>query len=171
MLASRLAERTGLPLIHLDALYWRAGWRETPAQEWEETVDQLVRQEAWVMDGNYGGTLDRRLHAADTVIFLDLPRWTCLSRVVKRRVQFHGRSRPDMAEGCSERLSWEFLRWIWNYPKDRRPALLRKLAEHARRKNVTVLRSPRAVERFLESLPGGPSNQQGQGSPATGRPR
>lgn len=151
--ARRVAERTGLPLIHLDALYWRAGWQETPKQEWAETVEQLVRQDAWVMDGNYGGTLDRRLEAADTVIFLDLPRWICLHRVVKRRIRFHGRSRPDMAEGCSEQLSWEFLRWIWSYPKDRRPKLLSKLEEHARGRNMVILRSPSAVERFLESLP------------------
>jgi adenylate kinase family enzyme len=152
-LARRLADRTGLPLVHLDALYWRAGWQETPKQEWAQTVEQIIQQNAWVMDGNYGGTLERRLEAADTVIFLDLSRWICLGRVVKRRIQFHGRSRPDMAEGCSEQLNWEFLRWIWSYPKEKRPRLLKKLEDVAREKDVVILRSPEEVEQFLASLP------------------
>lgn len=152
-LARRLADRTGLPLVHLDALYWMSGWRAPPKQEWARTVGHLVRQDAWVMDGNYGGTLDRRLAASDTVIFLDLSRWICLRRAVKRRIQFHRRSRPDRAEGCSEQLSWEFLRWIWNYPKEQRPRLLTKLGELAREKTIVVLRSPAEVERFLASLP------------------
>lgn len=101
-LARRLADRIGLPLVHLDPLYWRAGWRETPKEEWAQTVERLVQQDDWVIDGNYGGTLDQRLEAADTVIFLDFSRWICLRRAVKRRIQFHGRSCPDMAEGCSE---------------------------------------------------------------------
>lgn len=106
-----------------------------------------------MLDGNYGGTLDRRLEPADTVIFLDLSRWICLRRAVKRRLRFHGRSRPDMAAGCPERLNWEFLRWIWNYPRENRPSLLGKLDRLASDKKVVTLRSPVEVERFLASLP------------------
>jgi hypothetical protein len=80
--AARLAERTGLPLIHLDAMYWRPGWVKTPKDEWSRTVDRLLTRDRWVMDGNYAGTLDRRLAACDTVIFLDLPRTVCLWRAV-----------------------------------------------------------------------------------------
>jgi adenylate kinase family enzyme len=167
-LARRLADRTGLPLVHLDALFWRAGWRKTSKQEWTRTVEELVQRDAWVMDGNYGGTLDRRLEAADTVIFLDLSRWTCLRRAVKRRIQFHGRSRPDVAKGCSEQLTWEFLRWVWNYPKKHRPKLLTKLAELASDKNVVVLRSPAEVEGFLTSLPSRAAEQGVAGDVRTG---
>lgn len=151
VLARRLAGRTGLPLIHLDTLYWRPGWEETPKDEWEATVREFVDADRWIMDGNYGGTLDIRLAAADTVILLDLPRLTCLRRVVRRRFQFHGRSRPDVAGGCTERLNLAFLYWIWSYPKARRPKLLNKLESLGRDKNVIILRSPAEVERFLAS--------------------
>ena len=77
-LARRIAARTGLPLIHLDALYWKPGWVETPAAPWRETVAGLLQRDTWVMDGNYGGTLDLRLAACDTAIFLDLPPRICL---------------------------------------------------------------------------------------------
>src|SRR5215218_8542893 len=97
--AARLAERTGLPLIHLDAEYWRPGWTGSPKREWLEKVERLTGGDEWIMDGNYGGTLQKRLAAADTVIFLDLPRIVCLARVVRRRLRFHGRTRPDMTPG------------------------------------------------------------------------
>jgi adenylate kinase family enzyme len=149
--AARLAERTGLPLIHLDACYWQPGWVETPGEAWRERVEQLVGEDAWIMDGNYGGTLERRLAAADTVIFLDLPRLVCLARVVRRWIRFRGRSRPDMSAGCPERLSWEFLRWIWTYPAERRPRILQQLAELRPDQRAIVLRSAAETEAFLVS--------------------
>lgn len=151
-LAAHLGERTGLPVVHLDALYWRAGWVETSKHEWTRTVEALVERDAWIMDGNYEGTLDLRLAACDTVVFLDTPRLVCLWRVIKRRVRFHRRTRPDMTEGCGERLTWEFVRWIWTYPQERRPRLLEKLAAVADEKQVVVLTSPSEVERYLVEL-------------------
>ena len=73
--ASKLSKRTGLPLIHLDSLYWRPGWIETSTAEWDQTIEHLLGRDTWIMDGNYGRTLERRLAACDTVIFLDLPLW------------------------------------------------------------------------------------------------
>ena len=150
--AARLGERTGLPVIHLDALFWRAGWQETPREEWAARVDELLARGEWIMDGNYGGTMERRLAACDTVVFLDFPRALCLWRVVKRRTRFRGRSRPDMAEGCRERLNLEFVRWIWTYPRAKRPGVLKRLSELSEGQRVVVLSSPREARRFLEAL-------------------
>jgi adenylate kinase family enzyme len=151
-LAVRLGERTGLPVVHLDRLYWRPGWVPTPRDEWPRTVAALLARDRWVMDGNYGGTLDQRLRACDTVVFLDLPRAVCAWRVVGRALRFRGRSRPDMGEGCPERVTYEFLRWIWHYPRRARPEVLRKLAALAADKTVVVLRSDAEVERFVGGL-------------------
>ena len=147
--ARRLGARTGLPVIHLDARYWRAGWEPTPPDEWHEVVRELVAREAWVMDGNYGGTLDARLAACDTVIFLDLPRLVCLWRVVRRWARHRGGTRPDMAPGCNEQISLEFIRWIWGYPTRQRPAILRRLSTLSVGQRAVVLRSAADVERFL----------------------
>jgi adenylate kinase family enzyme len=151
-LARRIGSRLGLPVIHLDAMHWSAGWVETPAETWAERVAELVAGDAWVIDGNYGGTFDIRFRAADAIIFLDLPRWLCLWRVVRRWVRYRGRSRPDMAPGCPERLDLEFVRWIWTYPARRRPALLERLAREGPDKDVYRLGSPRAVEEFVARL-------------------
>ena len=100
--SKRLGEVLNLPVIHLDALYWRAGWQPTPSNEWHRIVKEVTSGTSWIMDGNYGGTLRDRLRRADSVIFLDLPRLTCVARVLWRRILSSGGSRPSMAEGCPE---------------------------------------------------------------------
>jgi adenylate kinase family enzyme len=147
--AARLAARTGLPLIHLDSCYWRSGWVATPDDEWKRRVGELVKGDAWVMDGNYGGTLDERIAACDTVVFLDMPRLLCMWRVIRRWWQHRGRSRPDMTPGCNEQLTLEFLRWIWSYPATRRPDILRRLEALRADQRGVVLRSIADVEAFL----------------------
>src|SRR2546423_13684589 len=103
VLAARIAAQTGLPLIHLDAVFWKPGWVQTPRDEWKRIVEELVRRDAWVMDGNYGGTLDLRLAACDTVLFLDVPPIVCLWRGLKRRAPFLHKTPPGRRPGCSRR--------------------------------------------------------------------
>ena len=149
-LARCLGELLGLEVIHLDALYWKPGWTETPRSEWEALQRALVARDTWIIDGNYGGTMEIRLRAADTVVFLDAPRWRCVYQVLKRRFQYRGRTRPDLAAGCPERITWEFLRWIWSYPAQRRRGILEKLKTG--NAEVIVLRSQRQVRAFLRHL-------------------
>lgn len=150
--ATRLGALTGLPVTHLDAHFWNPGWIETPREEWARRVADLARPDAWIMDGNYGGTLDLRIESADTIVFLDIPRLTCLARVVRRRLTYAGRARPSLPDGCPERLSFGFLHWIWTYPARRRPGILERLDSLRGSKRVIHLRGVRAVRRFLADL-------------------
>jgi adenylate kinase family enzyme len=150
--AKRLGVLLDIEVIHLDSLYWNRGWVETPKAEWLEKVAEVVKRDAWVMDGNYSGTLDLRLKACDTVIFLDMPRRVCLWHVLKRAIQYWNRNRPDMAEGCPERLTFEFIRWIWSYPIRTRPKVLEILRENLPSENVIRLRSRAEAEKFLTGV-------------------
>jgi adenylate kinase family enzyme len=150
--ATRLAELTGLPLIHLDTRYWKPGWREPPKEEWGRVVGQLIREAQWIIDGNYAGTLEQRLAACDTVIFLDMSGVTCLRRVIWRWVRFRGRARPDMTHGCPERLTWEFVRWIWRYSAESRPHILRRLSALRPDQRAVVLHSRGEVDAFFRAL-------------------
>src|ERR1051325_3370360 len=94
--ARRLGERLKLDVIHLDRLYWKPGWIETPKDEWRRLIQELLNREAWIMDGNYSGTLEMRMAACDTVIFLDIARSVCLWRVMKRSISYRKECRPDM---------------------------------------------------------------------------
>jgi len=148
--AEALARSTGLELIHLDRHYWRAGWTEPDASEWAAEVGRLAARERWVMDGNYGGTLALRLGRADTVVWLDFPVPLCLWRIVRRAVRYRGRVRPDMAEGCPERLTWEFLSYTARFPWSARRRIVATLPEFAG--TLVRLRRPGAATRFLARL-------------------
>jgi adenylate kinase family enzyme len=150
--ARRLGELLNITVLHLDKFYWHAGWIETPKPEWRKRVEEMLEGDDWVMDGNYSGTLDIRFQACDTVVFLDMARTLCLRRVLKRAWMYRNRSRPDMAEGCHERLTLEFILWIWNYPSRTRPKIVRLLESNSREKRIVWLRSERDVERFLAGL-------------------
>jgi len=150
--ARELGRLTGLPVFHLDAHFWNPGWAGTAREQWEARVRELARGERWVMDGNYSGTMEARLSAADAAVFLDAPRSLCLWRVIKRRISYAGRTRPDMGEGCPERLDAEFVRYVWRYPKDRRPGVLERLDRSRPGTKVFVLRAPGEVARLLEEL-------------------
>jgi adenylate kinase family enzyme len=150
--AHRLGRAVSLPVVHLDSYFWNPGWIETEREAWEAQVRELTCGERWVMDGNYGDTMEERLLAADAAVFLDAPRLLCLWRVVRRRLTYAGRTRPDMGEGCPERLDAAFLRYIWRYPYDRRPGVLERLGQHSGITQVFVLRVPGESRHFLDDL-------------------
>ena len=152
-LARQIGAVLNLPVIHLDAYYWHEGWIETRKEVWEHTVREMTEGEAWVMDGNYGGTMELRLTAADTVVFLDLPPLLCVWRVVRRQVRYRNRTRPDMGPGCPEKLDPTFLKWIWNYRRDRRPGILERMARYTEGRRLVHLQTPSQVQRFLNGLP------------------
>lgn len=151
-LALRLGELLNLEVIHLDQHYWNTGWEETPREEWEGIVQRLIQRESWVMDGNYGGTIDTRLTRADAVIFLDLPRNLYIRRVLTRRLRYAGSSRPDMTLGCPERVTLGFLKYLWKYPAERRPEILGKLQSLSSSKVVLTLCSPTEVLNLVSEL-------------------
>ena len=154
-LAAELGSLLGLPVIHLDAFHWRPGWERPPEEEWRRRHAELLRPEAWILDGNFRGTMEERIAASDTVILLARSRATCLFRVFKRSLGRWGAGRPDLAPGCPERLpDGEFLRWIWSYNGTNLPPILERLEQVRPEKKVVILRSDAEVEGFLNSLRG-----------------
>ncbi|MGM7700431.1 DNA topology modulation protein [Pseudalkalibacillus sp. Hm43] len=149
-LSRRLSVVSGIEVYHLDRLYWKPGWVESSREEIRRIQLELVQKDQWIIDGNFGSTMDIRLDAADTIVFLDIPRSKCFYRVIKRRLMFHGKSRPDMGEGCTERLDAAFLRYVWEFPVEKRVDILWKLAEYEGEKQVITLKNNQDIELFLE---------------------
>lgn len=145
-----LGARLGVPVTHLDRLFWQPGWQATQDARWREIQRELVAADAWVLDGNYGSTLDIRVAAADTVIFLDFPRWLCLARVLRRTIASRGRD--TQAPGCPDKVDAEFLRWIWRFRAESRPEALAAIAEHGKQAEQVILGSPREVRAFLAAV-------------------
>ncbi|MBJ8076982.1 DNA topology modulation protein [Bacillus cereus group sp. N12] len=149
-LAKQLGNKLNIKVHHLDALFWKANWEGVPREEQRKVQKNLIKEEEWIIDGNYGGTMDLRLNAADTIIFLDIHRTICVYRAFKRIVQYRNKTRPDMGAGCEERLDLQFFKWIWEYPNKKKPALLKRLDQLSKGKEVIILKSPNEVKRFLK---------------------
>jgi adenylate kinase family enzyme len=142
-----------LPVIHLDKEFWNAGWVQTPKDEWYSKQNELFTGGEWIADGNYDGSMDIRLSKADTVIFLDYNRLVCMCGVVKRFLKNIGRTRPDMAEGCREKIDYEFAKWIWRFPYDSRPKILEKLSKYDNFKLI-VIKNRRELKNFIKTIGG-----------------
>lgn len=147
--ARHLGKATGLEVIHLDKLFWNPNWVETAKDEWKEKVEKALQGDSWIIDGNFGGTMEIRLPACDTVIFLDMPRTLCVYRILKRVAFYRRGSRPDMAQGCDEKFDWEFIKWVWNYPARSKPKVEALLKRFQDTKTVIRLKSKKDVARFL----------------------
>ncbi|WP_196159826.1 DNA topology modulation protein [Reinekea sp. G2M2-21] len=151
-LARRLGYVLGLPVVHLDNHFWQRGWVETERSRWIEIQQGFVSQEEWIIDGNYGGTMDVRFAQADTIIYLNLSRYRCIWRAIKRRIMYHGKARPDMNNGCTERLDFQFLKWLWRYPRDTHPITWSHIEKVADRAQVIQLKTPGQVRLFLKDM-------------------
>ena len=149
--ARRLGEVTGLPVIHLDSHFWRPNWDSTPKDEWKAKVEEMIKGDAWIIDGNFGGTREIRMRAADTIIMLDVPRRVCMYRAIKRAIVYRGKKRPDMGEGCNERIDLDFLSWIWNYPKQGRVRAFQEF-ERQTGKRLITLKDKSDIEEFLSEI-------------------
>jgi len=146
-LALRLGRKLSIPVHHLDAIFWGPGWQPIERAAFEAAQRELLARPAWVIDGNYGGTMELRLAAADTIVFMDLSRPMCLWGALKRRVQ--QQAGPDKLPQNREKLTLEYLRWIWGYSSSRRPGILKRLKELRDEKTIIILRSRADTARFL----------------------
>jgi adenylate kinase family enzyme len=134
-LAVRLGAALALPVIELDKHFWAPDLTATPKHQWADIQRRLTSGRRWVMDGDLGpyDVLEVRLRAADTVIVLDFPLWRCAWRALRR-------SRENLA----------FWRWLVGYRRHSLPTVMAAIEVDAPRAELRVLRSPRAVERFLD---------------------
>ena len=136
-LARQLSELTGLPVIELDKVFWRAGLLPTPRDEWVSLQEKLVATDGWIMDGDLGpyDAVEVRLRAADTIVLLDFSLIRCAWRAVLR-----SRERAD------------FWRWLVAYQFHSRPILMQAIANHAAAANLRILRDPRALRQFVAGI-------------------
>lgn len=153
-LARRLSERLGLPHIPMDReIFWLPGWQLRPRDEAEEILKTLVAGERWIIDGTSPRTLPQRLERAELVIWLRPSRFVSLRGVLGRWLKYFGRSRPDMAEGCPEKIDFEFLNYIWNFEKTESPQIQEALSAYGPNVPILTLRSRRQADQLLAHLP------------------
>ncbi len=146
--STKLARLTGLPLTHLDNIWWRPDGTHVSPSEFDSALDVLLAQERWILDGDFNRTHERRIAACDTAIFLDYSTETCLEGILSRV----GKKRPDLP-WVEEVLDPELIKHIRDYRRDTRPRLLELLSRNSE-KDVLVFSSREEAAAWLVALAG-----------------
>lgn len=102
--AGKLSKKLGLPLLHLDRLYWRGSWEHLSREEFDSLLQVELEKPEWIIDGNFNRTLPHRLQYCDTVFYFDFPAALCLWGITRRTLANLGKSRADMGGNCIERF-------------------------------------------------------------------
>lgn len=112
-LAKQLSTYYKIPVLFLDKVKFLPNWVDHGLDESRLMVQDFMKNDSWVIDGNYRDFLQRqRLEEATKIIFLDFPRYSCLYRAFKRYCKYKNKTREDMANGCFEKMDFEFVNWI-----------------------------------------------------------
>lgn len=147
-LSRSLGQTLDIPVFHMDKLFWKENWVESSDEELAEKLEEIVALKDWIIDGNFSRFLPHRLERTEEIIYINLPRWQNLWRVTKRYLQYRGQTRPDMGDGCNEKLDLEFLLWIWNFPKRSHHKMIQLMMES--KKPTTILHSQKAIDGFFQ---------------------
>ena len=142
-LSRALHNKTGIPLYHLDMMYWNADKTTVEKSVFLERLSAVLEKDAWIIDGNYGSTMELRMAACDTVIFLDYPLEVCLDGIKERR----GKPRSDMPWVETEEDA-EFIEFIKNYNEQQKPKVLELLGKYSD-KNIVIFKSREQADAFL----------------------
>ncbi len=142
--ARQIRNQTGLPLIHLDNLWWRPDRTHISREDFDRKLETLLASEQWIIDGNYRRTYAVRIRACDTVVFLDYDEETCLRGITERV----GKKREDMP-WTEHQLDPELVAMVRGYGEQTRPALLALLAQHPE-KEILIFETRQAAQKWLE---------------------
>ncbi|AOH53509.1 topology modulation protein [Peribacillus muralis] len=155
--ARLLGERLDIDVHHLDTFYWRPDWVEAPLEDFLADQEEVLALDQWILEGNYSNSIDLRLKQATTIFYLELPLHVCLYRVVKRRLVYRGKTRPDIGEGCEEKLDWPFLKFIITTYYSRKENMKKRLAEIRRNepeKVIIILDSRKKISAYFPNRKG-----------------
>ena len=151
-LALHLGKLTGLPVVHIDPLYWKPGWVERSKDETHRLLREAASTERWIIEGNNSTTFQDRILRADTLIVLDLSTPRRLWRVIRRTITGYGKVRPGSQTDCPERFDWSFLQFVLLYRLNARWKALELIDDAPPTVRAHRLRNPFDVDRFLRQL-------------------
>lgn len=152
-IARKLGEYYSCQVLHLDTVQYAPNWIEREYEEKKSDVAEFLKNDDWVIDGNYSKFFyEERMEKADQIIFMNFNRFNCLWRVFKRYRTYKGTSRPDMTEGCNEKLDYEFILWILRSGRSKAAReRYRQVVKKYSNKSV-ILKNQRDIDNFIKNL-------------------
>ena len=151
-LSCKLSEILKIPVYHLDIFFWKPGWEMTDMIQWHEINEELINKDYWIIDGNFKSTMAERIKASDMIIFLDISRIRCLVNAWKRFFKYMNKRRADLAQGCFEKIDFQYYKWIWGYRKRSKPYTMQYINTYGKGKETFILKSGKEIKIFIENL-------------------
>ncbi|MBQ6877365.1 MAG: topology modulation protein [Oscillospiraceae bacterium] len=148
--SKKLGEKTGLPVVHLDKIFWHGNWEYISREKFDILLDSELKKESWIIDGNFERTLEKRVQYCDTVFYFDFSTIRCLFGVTERVLKNYGRTRADMGGNCPEKFDLEFYKAILRFNKKNRPKTKTILEKY--NPDVIVFKNRKQAENYLNSL-------------------
>lgn len=152
-LAKQMGERLNIPYYHLDKIQFTTNWQNRDREEAYQLVHEIMIQEQWIIDGNYSSfDFQRRMEDADQIIFMNYPRRVCLYRALKRNVEYRGKSRDSIAEGCNEKFDFEFLWWILAEGRSKKFKERVRLLKHKYPQKYVEIKNNQQLKQFIQQV-------------------
>lgn len=157
--AKKLKEIYKIEILHLDTVHFSEGWVERSNEEMEIDVRKFMNQEDWIIDGNYTKVVPERFDECDQLFYFNFNRFTCLINAVKRYVKYRHKTREDIADGCIEKLDFEFIKWILYEGRKRRQHLWKKRIKEVYQEKAIFFKNQKQVNEYLKKIiAGGKAN-------------
>lgn len=150
--AEKLSQMTGIPLTHLDQLYWKPNWVASDHDEFDEKIQKIITTDSWILDGNYTRSAHTRIEKSDTVFFFDFPVWKSLFRVVKRSIFGYGKVQKGAAEECNENYDLKFYLYVLRFKQHSRPLIVKAIEACTDQLDVVVFKNNKESDAWLNNL-------------------
>lgn len=145
-----LASKLHIDFLHLDPLVYKYSWDNPDFSEMESKVEQLMKKDSWIIDGNFLNNALTRFKDCDTVVFLDLNRFICMRSVIRRHKQYKGKHRDSRSDYCDEKLTLSYLKWVVkDFYKTSRKIILKYIKDNPDKK-VIILKNRKQVNKYLK---------------------
>ncbi|MBR1540386.1 MAG: topology modulation protein [Clostridia bacterium] len=145
-LTTNLGKDLNLPVMHIDGVHHLENWEIRDKEERDKIILEKANTDRWIIDGTYTSTLEDRVKLAELVIYLDYSSFSQVKGVLKRYLKHPGEDRPEMP-GCPEKMSWEFLKWVWNWRKNKREKVLKAISQVDSSK-ILIFKSRRQLNKW-----------------------
>ena len=158
--SKKLSAFIGLPLYHMDDLYWEKCWRRPDPNKFLSILSTVIESEYWMLDGNYVSSLELRLQRADAVVFLDISTYQCLISVLLRslhrfigdRATLPAQIRDDVTYTPKLSFNFSFIKKVITFKHNIHPDMFRMFSQVTPRVHITIFHSRHDAHHFLDNL-------------------
>lgn len=148
-LANNLGKELNLPVYHIDGIHHLENWKIRDKKERDKIILEKVSQDKWIIDGTYHSTLKQRLENANCIIYLDYSSIAQVKGALGRYIKNHGKEKREIP-GCKERMSWEFLLWVWNWRKNKRDEVIKNVNQ-IESKKVLIFKNRKQLNKWYKN--------------------